>query len=61
MLEAAISLAVRTHQGQVDKAGQPYILHVLRVMFSVSSELEQIVAVLHDVMNRPDFRGGHLV
>ena len=29
MLEKAISLAVKYHAGQVDKANVPYILHVL--------------------------------
>ncbi len=49
-LEKAIELAVKMHQGQVDKAGQPYILHPLRVMFRVEGELARIVAVLHDVV-----------
>jgi (p)ppGpp synthase/HD superfamily hydrolase len=49
-LEHAIALAVETHQGQVDKAGQPYILHPLRVMFRLETELERIVGVLHDVV-----------
>jgi (p)ppGpp synthase/HD superfamily hydrolase len=49
-LEHAISLAAKTHSGQVDKAGEPYILHPLRVMFRLSSDDERIVAVLHDVV-----------
>jgi (p)ppGpp synthase/HD superfamily hydrolase len=49
-LEHAIALAVEAHQGQVDKAGQPYILHPLRVMFRLETELERIVGVLHDVV-----------
>jgi (p)ppGpp synthase/HD superfamily hydrolase len=49
-LERAISIAAQAHQGQVDKAGQPYILHSLRVMFRVKSEHERIAAVLHDVV-----------
>jgi len=31
-LEKAIEIAAQVHTGQVDKAGQPYILHPLRVM-----------------------------
>ncbi|MDG1144825.1 MAG: GTP pyrophosphokinase [Burkholderiales bacterium] len=50
MLERAIEIAVEAHKGQVDKGGQPYILHPLRVMMSVDLELEKIVAVLHDVV-----------
>ena len=49
-LEDAIALAVQAHRGQVDKAGQPYILHPLRMLFRLESEEERIVAVLHDVI-----------
>ena len=49
-LEKAITIAAEAHTGQIDKAGQPYILHPLRVMLSVSSEEERITAVLHDVI-----------
>jgi (p)ppGpp synthase/HD superfamily hydrolase len=49
-LEAAISIATEAHKGLIDKAGQPYILHPLRVMFRVDSDEERIVAVLHDIM-----------
>ena len=31
-LEAAIALAATAHEGQTDKAGAPYIFHLLRVM-----------------------------
>jgi hypothetical protein len=49
-LEHAIALAACAHAGQVDKAGQPYILHPLRVMLRLSGADERIVAVLHDVV-----------
>jgi (p)ppGpp synthase/HD superfamily hydrolase len=49
-LERAIAIAAEAHAGQVDKAGAPYILHPLRVMLSVSTDEERIVAVLHDVV-----------
>lgn len=49
-LERAIALAASAHQGQVDKAGAPYILHPLRVMQKMSNNNERIVAVLHDVV-----------
>ncbi len=49
-LERAIELAVKHHKGQVDKAGQPYILHPLRLMLAMSTESERIVAVLHDIV-----------
>jgi len=49
-LETAIALACEAHRGQVDKAGQPYILHPLRVMLRGQTPAERIVAVLHDVV-----------
>jgi (p)ppGpp synthase/HD superfamily hydrolase len=53
-LADAIALAVEVHQGQLDKYGQPYILHPLRVMFRLNTNLEQIVGVLHDVIEDSD-------
>lgn len=53
-LERAISIAALAHAGQVDKAGQPYILHPLRVMLRVNSDEERIAAVLHDVVEDTD-------
>ena len=50
MLEKAIELAARAHAGQVDKAGEPYILLPLRLMFSVTGENERITAILHDIV-----------
>jgi (p)ppGpp synthase/HD superfamily hydrolase len=49
-LERAIEIAAAAHAGQVDKAGQPYILHPLRVMFRVQGDRQRIAAVLHDVV-----------
>jgi len=55
LLERAIEIAVSAHQGQVDKANKPYILHPLRLMFKMNSENEMIVAVLHDVVEDTDW------
>lgn len=49
-LERAIAIAARAHEGQVDKAGSPYILHPLRVMLAVKGKQAQMAAVLHDVL-----------
>lgn len=49
-LERAIAIAAGAHAGQTDKAGEPYILHPLRVMLAVQGAEERIVAVLHDVV-----------
>lgn len=50
MLSKAINIATDAHNGQVDKAGEPYILHPLRVMLSMSDNESRIVAVLHDTV-----------
>lgn len=49
-LERAIAIASEAHAGQADKAGNPYVLHPLRVMLSVKQPDERIAAVLHDVV-----------
>jgi (p)ppGpp synthase/HD superfamily hydrolase len=48
-LERVIVIAAEGHAGVKDKGGAPYILHPLRMMLSLSSPDERIVAVLHDV------------
>lgn len=53
-LERAIEIAASAHAGQVDKAGEPYILHPLQVMLRVTSMQERMVAVLHDVVEDTD-------
>lgn len=53
-IEDAIRLALDKHHGQVDKGGAPYIMHPLRVMSYMETETEQIVAVLHDVVEDSD-------
>ena len=53
-LEKAIQIAVEAHTGQIDKGGNPYILHPLRVMLSLDTEEERIVGVLHDVVEDCD-------
>lgn len=55
LLEKAIHLAVQAHQGQKDRYGKPYILHPLRMMMKMATETEQIVALLHDVVEKSDF------
>lgn len=53
-IEKAIALAAKKHAGQVDKGNQPYIFHPLRLMFKVTTPQQQIVAVLHDILEDTD-------
>ena len=49
-LEKALELAAIHHAGQIDKAGEPYILHVLRVMHAVEGIKAKTVAAMHDLL-----------
>jgi (p)ppGpp synthase/HD superfamily hydrolase len=49
-LERAIAIAATAHEGQVDKAGMPYVLHPLRMMLAVDTPEARMAAVLHDVV-----------
>jgi (p)ppGpp synthase/HD superfamily hydrolase len=49
-LEKAIAVAAAAHAGQVDKAGEPYILHPIRVMLRLHGDDARIAGVLHDVV-----------
>ncbi|HST63233.1 MAG TPA: HD domain-containing protein [Longimicrobium sp.] len=54
-LEEAIEIAAQAHRGQRDRAGAPYILHPLRMMFAVQTDAERMAAVLHDVVEDTDW------
>lgn len=55
MLNKAIEIATKAHEGQVDKAGKPYIGHPLCVMNMGVTDDEKIVGVLHDVVEDSDW------
>ena len=54
-LERAIEIATQAHKGQLDKAGNEYIGHPLRVMEMGKTLQEKIVGVLHDVVEDTDW------
>jgi len=55
----ALKHAVKAHAGQVDKCGQPYILHPIAVAEALERrthrESEIVVALLHDVWEDTDY------
>lgn len=57
MLERALEIALEVHKGVKDKAGAPYILHPIRVALSLDHEPEQIVGLLHDVLEDGESKG----
>lgn len=54
-LERAIEIATEAHRGQLDKVGNDYINHPLRVMEAGKTTDEKIVGVLHDVVEDTDW------
>ena len=54
-LERALAIAASAHAGQTDKAGEPYILHPIRLMLAVATDDERIAALLHDVVEDTDW------
>ena len=61
LLNKAIKLAEKYHEGQVDKGGKPYIGHPLRVMEGVETLEEKVLAVLHDVLEDCDVSAEQLI
>ena len=53
-LEKALAIALKAHKGQIDKSGQPYILHPIRVMMQLEEAKAKVVALLHDVVEDSD-------
>ena len=58
MIEDAITFAAQAHAGQLDRVGERYIYHVLRVTMLVKeaggTDLEIAAAALHDVVEDTD-------
>lgn len=48
--EIAKSIAIQAHEGQLDKAGKPYIEHPRTVADAVEGDTAKAVAWLHDVV-----------
>ena len=49
-IELARALAAYAHEGQLDKAGQPYLSHPVTVAQKVHTPEEKVTALLHDVL-----------
>ena len=52
LLNTAIALAAKHHDGQFDRSGMPFILHVIKVMHYLKTDDEELmcIAVLHDIV-----------
>ena len=54
MLKRALDLAYLLHKDQVDKSGKPYFFHPMYVAMQFTEEKEQVVALLHDIVEDTD-------
>ena len=50
IVDLALPIARKAHEGQLDKAGVDYIEHPIYVASQVDTEEEKAVALLHDVI-----------
>lgn len=61
LLEKALAIATKAHEGQTDKSGVPYILHPIRVSNRCKTDEERIVAILHDTIEDTDVTPDYLL
>ena len=61
MIDIALAIAKKAHEGQVDKAGVDYIQHPLYVANQVTTEQEKATALLHDVIEDSDVTADDLL
>jgi len=61
LIETSLQIALRAYAGKTDKAGREYILHPLRVMAKMKTDLEMSAALLHDVIEDSDITAKQLL
>jgi len=60
LIEKALKITLNVHAGQKDKGNQPYILHPLRLMVKMDSDVTKAAALLHDVLEDSDMDSADL-
>lgn len=53
-IETAIAVASAAYMGQVDKNGEPYIFHPIRMMLAQTTTETPIDGVMHDMIKDTD-------
>jgi len=61
LIETSLHTALRAYAGKIDKAGREYILHPLRVMAKMKTDLEMSAALLHDVLEDSEITAEQLL
>ena len=59
--EKAMQIAEKVHSHQVDKGGNPYISHPVRVEMMCSRQEDKLVALLHDTVEDGDIASEYLL
>lgn len=59
--EKAMQIAIKVHRGQLDKGGNDYINHPIRVSENCNSGDEKVVALLHDTIEDGDITADYLL
>lgn len=59
--EKAMQIAIKVHRGQLDKGGNDYINHPIRVSENCCSDEEKIVALLHDTIEDGNIASEYLL
>lgn len=54
-INTALKIAKDAHRRQLDKGGESYIFHPIRVALHLETEEEKIVALLHDVVEDSEY------
>ena len=53
-IDVALQIAVKAHEGQTDRDGNPVILHPLTVGLMGQTDEEKMAGFLHDVVEDTD-------
>ena len=61
LIETSLHTALRAYADKIDKAGREYILHPLRVMAKMKTDLEMSAALLHDVLEDSEITAEQLL
>ncbi len=61
LLEKALKIATKAHEGQTDKSGAPYIFHPIRVSNRCYTDEERITALLHDTIEDTEVTAEYLL
>lgn len=56
-----MEIAIKAHEGQVDKVGMTYLGHIMRVMNAGKTLDEKIVGVLHDLVEDTQWTFDNLI